>query len=318
MEYRNLGRSGLRVSAVGLGGNNFGRQVDEAGTAAIVNKALDMGVTFFETADVYGDRGRSEEFLGRALKPHRRNVVIASKAGGRMGEGPYWSGASRRYLTDAVDACLRRLDTDYIDLFQLHFPDPGTPIEETLRALDDIVRSGKVRYIGCCNFAGWQVVEAALVAKQKHLTPIISAQNRYNILERDLEKDLLPGASKYGVGLLPYYPLAAGLLTGKYRRGEPAPEGTRLASGIGFYAGILSDHNLELVERLTAFAEARGHSILELAIGWLLTNPAVGCVMAGVTRLEQVESNCASSGWRLTAEEMQEVEAILTTPPASG
>jgi aryl-alcohol dehydrogenase-like predicted oxidoreductase len=317
MEYRNLGASGLRVSALGLGGNNFGRQVDEAGTAAIVNKALDLGMTFFETADVYGERGRSEEFLGRALKPHRRDVVIASKAGGRMGEGPYWSGASRRYLLDAVDACLRRLDTDYIDLFQVHFPDPSTPIEETLRALDDMVRSGKVRYIGCCNYAGWQVVEAALITRHEHLTPMISAQNRYNILERGIQKELMPGASKYGVGILPYYPLAAGLLTGKYRRGEPPPEGSRLTSGIGFYAGILSDANLEVVERLDAFARSHDHTILDLAIGWLLSQPAVGCVMTGVTRVDQVEANCASSEWRLTLEEMQEVDAILTSQPTS-
>ncbi len=187
MEYRNLGNSGLQVSLVGLGCNNFGRRLDAAGTKAVVDKCIDMGITFFDTADVYGGRGKSEEFLAPALKPHRRDIVIATKSASPMGEGPYWRGASRKYLMDAVDACLSRLDTDYIDLYQMHIPDPSTPIEETLRALDDIVRSGKVRYIGNSNYAGWQVVESAWVAKTEHLTPFISAQNQYNLLERNIE-----------------------------------------------------------------------------------------------------------------------------------
>src|SRR5688572_22520487 len=311
MEYKNLGRSGLIVSALGLGCNNLGRQVDEAGTKAIVDKCVEMGITYFDSADVYGaPPGRSEEVLGKALKPHRRNVVLATKGTGRMGEGPGWSGASRRYLMDALDASLRRLDTDYIDLYQLHFPDANTPIEETLRALDDMVRSGKVRYVGCCNFSAWQVVEAAWTSKTEHLVPLVSAQNRYNMLERDIEKELIPAAQKYGLGILPFYPLAAGLLTGKYTR-DYTPEGTRLTSGIHFYDGVLANADYDLLEDLTSFAQERGHSILELAIGWLASNPAVGCVMTGATKVEQIEANALASDWRLTPDEMRQVNEIL-------
>ncbi len=311
MEYKNLGRSGLIVSALGLGCNNLGRQVDEAGTKAIVDKCVEMGITYFDGADVYGaPPGRSEEVLGKALKPYRRNVVLATKGTGRMGEGPGWSGASRRYLMDALDASLRRLDTDYIDLYQLHFPDANTPIEETLRALDDMVRSGKVRYVGCCNFSAWQVVEAAWTSKTEHLVPLVSAQNRYNMLERDIEKELIPAAQKYGLGILPFYPLAAGLLTGKYTR-DHTPQGTRLTSGIHFYDGVLANANYDLLENLTTYAQERGHSLLELAIGWLASNPAVSCVMTGATKVEQIEANALASDWRLTPEEMTEVNAIL-------
>jgi aryl-alcohol dehydrogenase-like predicted oxidoreductase len=310
MEYRNLGNSGLLVSAVGLGCNNIGRQVDEAGTVAIVERCIEHGITFFDTSDVYGAKpGRSEECLGQALKPHRRNVVLATKGTGRLGEGPYWQGASRRYLTEALDDSLRRLGTDYVDLYQLHFPDPLTPIEETLRFLDDAVRVGKVRYIGLTNYTAWGVAEAASIVRAEHLTPVISTQNRYNLLERDIEREVVPMAKRFGLGILPYYPLASGLLTGKYHRDE-TPTGTRLTSGIHFYDGVLANADYDLLDRLTAFASERGHSLLELAIGWLASNPLVGSVMTGATKPEQIEANALASGWRLTPEELREIDEI--------
>jgi aryl-alcohol dehydrogenase-like predicted oxidoreductase len=312
MEYRNLGNSGLIVSAVGLGCNNIGRQVDQAGTDAIVAKCIELGMTLFDTADVYGaERGRSEEYLGRALKPHRRNIVLATKGSGRMGEGPYFAGASRRYLMDALEASLRRLDTDYVDLYQVHFPDPSTPIEETLRALDDMVRSGKVRYVACCNFSGLEIAEAAAVWQREHLSPLISAQNRYNMLERDIEQDVVPAAERHGLAILPFYPLASGLLTGKYQPGQPTPTGTRLTSGIHFYDGVLENADYPKLARLTDFAAERGHSLLELAIGWLASQPAVGSVITGATRVEQIEQNGLAGDWRLTADELRQVDKLL-------
>jgi aryl-alcohol dehydrogenase-like predicted oxidoreductase len=228
-----------------------------------------------------------------------------------MGEGPYWSGASRRYLTDALEASLRRLDTDYVDLYQVHFPDEKTPIEETLRALDDMVRSGKVRYFGFCNYSGLQIAEAAAVAKREHLTPPISAQNRYNMIERDIEKDVVPASVEHGLGILPFYPLLAGLLTGKYRR-DFTPEGTRLTSGIHFYAGILENADYDLIDRYAEFAAERGHTLIELAIGWLASQPAVGCVMTGATRVDQIEQNLQSCEWRLTPEELAQIDELST------
>jgi aryl-alcohol dehydrogenase-like predicted oxidoreductase len=311
MEYRNLGRSGLIVSALGLGCNNIGRQVDQDAADAIINKCVEMGITYFDGADVYGsERGRGEEVLGRAIRPHRRNVVLATKASGRMGEGPYWAGASRKYLMDALDASLRRLDTDYIDLYQIHFPDPSTPIEETLRALDDMVRSGKVRYIGCCNYSVGQLCEAVAAGEREHTVSFISAQNRYNMLQREIRADLLPACERLGLGILPFYPLVSGLLTGKYTR-DHTPEGTRLTSGIHFYDGVLASADYDLLDRLTQFAAERGHSLLELAIGWLASQPAVGSVMTGATKVEQIEANAKASDWRLTPDEMQAVDAIL-------
>ena len=312
MEYKNLGNSGLIVSALGLGTNNIGRQVDMAGTQAIVDKCLEYGMTFFDTADVYvAERGKSEEFLGQALKPHRRDVVIATKGSGPMGEGPYWSGGSRRYLMDALEASLRRLDTGYIDLYQIHFHDPKTPIEETLRALDDMVRSGKVRYVGCSNHSAVQIADAAAVADREHLTHFISAQNRYNLLERGIEKEVVPVSMQNGLGLLPFYPLSAGLLTGKYRA-DYTPEGTRLTSGIRFYAGILENADFPLIDRLTDFAQERDHTLLELAIGWLASQPVVGSVITGATRVEQIEQNLQSCEWRLTQDELTKVDELCS------
>jgi aryl-alcohol dehydrogenase-like predicted oxidoreductase len=286
-------------------------RLDAAATKAVVDKAIDMGITFFDTADVYGGRGKSEEYLGPALKPHRRNVVIATKSASPMGEGPYWAGASRKYLMDAVDDCLRRLDTDYIDLYQMHRWDDRTPIEETLRALEDMVRAGKVRYIGCSNYTGWQVVEAAWVAKTEHLTPFISAQNQYNLLERNIERELVPACRKYGLSILPYFPLASGFLTGKYRPGEPPPEGTRLA-GMGPMASrVLNEKNFDTLMKLEGLAQRSGHTMLDLAIGWLASLPYVGSVIAGATKPEQVEQNVKAAEYRLTPEEMKEVDEIL-------
>jgi aryl-alcohol dehydrogenase-like predicted oxidoreductase len=310
MEYRNLGRSGLQVSAVGLGCNNFGMRIDAAQTAVVVQKAIDCGINFFDTADIYGGRGKSEEFLGAALQGHRRNVIIATKFTVPMGEGPLWGGGSRRYVFEAVEASLRRLGTDYIDLYQIHFPDAKTPIEETLGALEDVVRSGKARYIGCSNFTGWQVVEAQWIARSEHTTAFISAQNQYNLLDRRVERELAPACQKYGLGLLPYFPLASGLLSGKYHRGEAAPEGTRLAAMGDRAKSALSDENFDVIEKLEAWAKAHEHSMLDLAIGWLASHDFVPSVIAGATKPEQVEANVAAGAWKLTPAEIAEVDAI--------
>ncbi len=314
MEYRSLGNSGLQVSVVGLGCNNFGGRVDAAGTAAVIDKCIDMGITLFDTADLYGG-GKSEEFMGPALKQHRRNIVIATKAAGPMGEGPYWRGLSRKYLIEAVDASLRRLGTDYIDLFQVHFPDPKTPIEETLRTLDDIVKSGKVRYIGNSNFFGWQVVEADWVARTEHLTRFISAQNEYNLLQRNIETELAPAITTYGLGLLPYFPLASGFLTGKYRPNEAPPEGTRLGNPNSPFGRVLNEGNFDMLTKLETFAQERGHSMIELAFSWLASKPYVGSVIAGATKPEQVEQNAKAADWHLTDEEFAEVDEIMGRTP---
>jgi aryl-alcohol dehydrogenase-like predicted oxidoreductase len=307
MEHKPLGRSGLRVSAVGLGCNNFGQRCDVAQTRAVVAKALDLGVTLFDTADVYGGGGVSEEYLGKALEGRRADVVVATKFGMPMGGG--WKrGGSRRWIVQAAEDSLRRLGSDWIDLYQIHFPDPATPIEETLRALDDLVRQGKVRYLGCSNFAGWQVVEAAWTAKNESLSPFVSAQNFYNLLERGVEKELVPACNAYGLGVLPYFPLASGLLTGKYRRGEAAPEGTRLAAPR--FKGALNEKNFDKVEKLAAVAADAGHSLLELAIGWLASQPHVPSVIAGATKPEQVEQNVRAAEWKLTPAELAKVNEV--------
>lgn len=310
MEYRHLGRSGLQVSVVGLGCNNFGMRCDFDQSKAVVHQALEAGITLFDTADVYGGQGRSEEFLGKILKGHRQDVVIATKFGMKMGEGPHKSGGSRKYIISAVEDSLRRLDTDYIDLYQMHRPDPETPIEETLRALDDLVTSGKVRYIGNSNYAGWQVAEAHYVAKQGNLAPFISAQNEYNLLDRRIEGELVPACNKFGLSILPYFPLASGFLTGKYRQGQDLPAGTRLANAGPMAARVLTEKNYEMLGKLEAFADARGKTMLDLAIGWLASLPHVGSVIAGATKPEQVDQNVAAGAWRLSAEELAEVDAI--------
>ncbi|WP_323097181.1 aldo/keto reductase [Intrasporangium sp. YIM S08009] len=313
MTYRQLGDSGLTVSTVGLGCNNFGRRIDQEATNAVVRTAIDAGVTLFDTADIYG-QGASEEMLGLALGAERENVVVATKFGMDMqgSNGPDWGvRGSRRYVRKAVEASLRRLGTDWIDLYQLHRPDPVTPIEETLAALDELVREGKVRYIGSSNFTGWQVVDADWTARAAGTTPFVSAQNEYSLLERDVEDELVPACEHVGVGLLPFFPLASGLLTGKYRRGEAAPEGTRLAGSAERLAGA----DWDTVEALEAFAARRDLRLIDVAIGGLAAQPAVASVIAGATRPEQVLDNVRAGGWDPSADDLAELDD-LTAPPA--
>ncbi len=309
MEYRRLGNSGLEVSIVGLGCNNFGMRIDQTATEAVVGQALECGINLFDTADIYGG-SKSEEFLGRALGARRHEAVIATKFAGGMGEGPMRRGTSRRYIMQAVEDSLRRLGTDYIDLYQVHFPDPSTPLEETMRTLDDLVRSGKVRYIGNSNFAGWQIASAHWIAKTEHLEPFISAQNQYSLLHRSAETEVVPACAAYGVGILPHTPLGSGLLTGKYRAGEQPPEGTRLANPSPWSQRMLTERNLQVVEALRTFAEGRGHTLVELAFSWLLQQPRVASVIAGATKPEQVDQNVASASWELSAEELAEIDRL--------
>jgi len=313
MEYRNLGNTGLKVSIVGIGCNNFGRRCDAVATAAVVDAALDAGVNFFDSADIYGPNGLSEEYLGQAIKgKDRSSVIIASKFANPMGAGDLMRGASRRYIMNAVDASLKRLGTDYIDLYQQHVPDDQTPIEETLRALDDLVRSGKVRYIGHSNFNGWQLADAHWTARHHGLNPFVTAQNHYSLIDRRIEKDVVPAAQHFGIGILPYFPLASGLLTGKYQRGEAAPQGTRLAAWGERGAAALSEQNFAIVDKLTAFAQAHDRTLLELAMSWLATKPYISSVIAGATSVRQVEQNAAAATWRLSDAEMAEVNELST------
>ncbi|MGO4359800.1 aldo/keto reductase [Terrabacter sp. RAF57] len=313
MTYRQLGDSGLTVSTVGIGCNNFGRRLDQDGTNAVVRQALDSGITLFDTADIYG-QGASEEMLGLALGSERENVVVATKFGMDMqgANGPDWGvRGSRRYVRKAVESSLRRLGTDWIDLYQLHRPDPQTPIDETLAALDELVREGKVRYLGSSNFTGWQVVDADWTARAAGTSRFVSAQNEYSLLERDVEDEVVPACEHVGVGLLPFFPLASGLLTGKYRRGEPAPEGTRLAG----MADRLGGADWDTIEALEAYAAQRGLRPIDVAIGGLAAQPAVASVIAGATRPEQVVDNVRAGLWEPTVEDLAEIDAV-TTPPA--
>ncbi len=307
MRYRQLGPSGLQVSAIGLGTNNFGRRLDAGGTEDVVHAALDAGVNMIDTSNSYGN-GYSEEFIGRALKGRRNQAVIATKVSSRVADGPNNAGNSRKHIYDQVDVSLRRLRTDYIDLYQIHWWDPNTPIEETLRALDDLIRAGKVRYAGCSNFASWQVCESHWTAKTLGINGFVSMQPRYSMLYRQPEAEMMPFCEKYGIGVLPYYPLENGFLTGKYRRGQPAPDGTRLSEND---RGTLTSRNFDILEKLEQFASERGHTILELAFAWLLASPVVSSVIAGATRPHQVEANAASADWSLTPDDLEVVNAIL-------
>jgi aryl-alcohol dehydrogenase-like predicted oxidoreductase len=307
LEYRNLGRSGLIVSAVGLGCNNFGGRSDEAATRAAVHKALDLGITFYDTSDTYGADGASEEYVGRALAGRRHEIVLATKFARSMAAG---EGASRRYVMSAVEASLRRLGTDYIDLYQQHIEDPRTPIEETLRALDDLVRQGKVRYIGCSTLSAWQVVEAQWTSKHLNLASFVCCQERYNLLERELDAALAPVIEQYGLGLIPFSPLFNGLLTGKYRRNRPVPEGTRLSTASRMVERTLTDANWEKVEALAEFCETRGCTMLELALGWLLARPGVSSVIAGATSPEQIAANVDAAEFEPSPEDMDEIDRL--------
>lgn len=311
MEFRQVGNSGLQVSVVGLGCNNFGRRLNRPGSQRVVHAAIDCGITFFDTADVYGD-GQSEEYLGAAIKGRRENLIIATKFRSPMGDSPYDQGGSRRYILKAVQASLRRLETDYIDLYQMHAPDPKTPIEETLSALGDLVQNGTVRYVGCSNFSGWQIADADWVGRTSQLTQFISAQNHYSLLERGVEREVVPACRQFGLGVIPYFPLASGMLTGKYKRGQEPPEGTRLA-GSPSPGRFMNDSNFDIVERLEAFAATRGLSLLQVAIGGLAAQPEVASVIAGATKPEQIEANVEAATWVPTQEELAEINEMAPT-----
>ncbi len=326
MEQRTLGKGGPAVSALGLGCNNFGGRIDFAATRAVVHKALDLGITFFDTSDTYGyrgraagpggdsggARGRSEEYLARILGPRRNAVVLATKFGMPMDDAGRLQGASRGYIMRAVEASLKRLDTDRIDLYQLHRPDPATPIEETLRALDDLVRQGKVRHVGCSYFTATQLAESRAVATRNGLHAFITCQNEYSLIERGIERDLVAEMTAEGVGLLPYLPLASGLLTGKYRRDAPPPEGARLSYRHGQAGRFLTPRNWTLVERFEGFCAARGRTLLELAFAWLKAQPVVASVIAGATSAAQVEANVRAFAWQLAPEEKAAADALAT------
>jgi aryl-alcohol dehydrogenase-like predicted oxidoreductase len=303
MRTRRLGSSDLEVTIVGLGCNNFGGRIDEEASRAVIDAALDVGVTFFDTADVYGNRGGSEEIIGRALVGKRDQVVLATKFGHDLGDGETARG-SRPYIRKAVEASLRRLQTDRIDLYQYHRPDGVTPIEETLGALNELVQEGTVRAIGSSNFTAVMVEEAHTIASGRGLTPYASEQSEYSWLARDAEDELLPACERLGVGFIPYFPLASGLLTGKYRRGEPAPEGTRL------HGREIEEAKLDRVERLDAFATERGVTLLEVAIGGLLAQPAVASVIAGATKPEQVQANAQAGNWQPSIEDLAALRAL--------
>ena len=310
MELRNLGRSGLRVSAIGLGCNNFGGRIDLQATRQVIHKALDAGITLFDTADVYGERGGSETCMGQVLGDARKRIVLATKFGMPMDDAGESEGASRRYVAAAVEASLRRLKTDWIDLYQLHRPDPRTPIEETLRALDDLSRAGKIRYYGCSNLPAWQVVEAQWTAKTLNLSGFVSCQDEYSLVMRDAERDLLPAMRACGLGLLPYFPLASGLLTGKYRRNMPLPEEARLTKTQRLADRYLTEKNWAASEKLIDFAEARGRKPVELAFSWLLARAPVASVIAGATKPEQIEENVKAGAWGMTEDDLAEIDRI--------
>jgi aryl-alcohol dehydrogenase-like predicted oxidoreductase len=305
METRRLGDSEVEVSVVGLGCNQLGRRVDLEGTRALVDAALDSGITFFDTADIYGGAGRSEELLGEALAGRRDSVVIGTKFGMDMGDGKGPRG-SAGYIRNAIEASLRRLRTDVIDLYQYHEPDGVTPIEETLGALDELVRAGKVRAVGCSKFDAVQLDEAARAARDHGYAQFVSVQEEYSLLRRAADDELVPACARLGVSLIPFFPLARGLLTGKYRRGEPAPEGTRLAGS----GEVADDADFEVIERLQRFAEERGLTLLEVAIGGLAAQPTVASVIAGATKPEQVHANALAGRWKPATDELAALNAL--------
>ena len=314
MEIRNLGRSGLRVSAIGLGCNNFGGRIGVEASRAVVDAAIEHGITLFDTADVYGEKGGSETLLGEILGHRRHDIVLASKFAMPMDEKDVLKGASRRYIVSAVEASMKRLKTDWLDLYQQHRPDPLTPIEETLRTLEDLVHQGKIRYYGCSNLPGWQVVEAAWTARTHNLSGFVSCQDEVSLVVRHHETDLMPAMRQYGLGMLPYFPLASGLLTGKYKRNTPMPGDARLTNTARLADKYLTDKNWHIAEKLEDFATARGHTILELAFSWLLSRAPVSSVIAGATKPEQIAANVKAGGWVLTAADLAEIDKITLAP----
>lgn len=309
MEYRQLGHSGLQVSVIGLGTNQFGGKVDQEGVNEIITGALDLGINFIDTADAY-QKGASEETLGVALKGRWDEVVLATKVFFPTGEGPNDRGVSRYHILNGLEASLRRLQSDHIDLYQMHRWDDKTPIEETLRTLDDLVSSGKVRYIGASNYAAWQLARANLLAEVRGWASFISIQNHYHMLERELEREAIPFCNAHDVGILPYFPLAGGFLTGKYKRGEPAPTGSRGEKST-YVQKYMSDGNYDKIEALTAWAEKRERTMTELAHAWLLAQPQVSSVISGATKLAHVQRNVKSADWHLAEDELNEVNTIL-------
>ena len=310
MEQRTLGKSGLLVSLVGLGCNNFGGRTDLETSRKVIHKSLDLGITLLDTADIYANKGGSETVLGEVLGARRKDIVLATKFCGPMNEAGTLKGASRRYIMTAIEASLKRMKTDWIDLYQIHMPDPLTPMEETLRTLDDLVQSGKVRYVGCSNHKAWQVTEAKWISRRDGIERFISCQDEYSLIVRDAEKELIPAMETYGIGLLPYFPLASGMLTGKYKHNAPMPEKARLSYVQNLADRYLTDANWQTVEKLTDFAAKRGKTILELAFSWLAGRPTVASVIAGATRPDQVEQNVTAASWKLTPEDMAEVDKL--------
>ena len=311
MELHQL--AGRTVSLVGLGCNSVGARVDDERSIEVVHAALDNGITFYDTADVYG-QGHSEEMLGKGLGSRRDDVVIATKFAVQMGDDPSHRGASPRWVKQAAEDSLRRLGTDRIDLYQQHEPDPDVPLEETLGALHELVEAGKVLALGCSKFTGDLIRQANGLADDKGLTPLRTSQNEYSLLARGAEQDVIPTCLEQGVDFLPFYPLGRGLLTGKYKRDAPLPPEGRITKMTEEQAApLLSQENFDLVDRLTAFAADRGHTLLELAFAWLVAQPSVGCVIAGATSRSQIESNVAAAGWKLSGAELDEVDK-LTTP----
>ncbi|MGH3512583.1 MAG: aldo/keto reductase [Pseudonocardiaceae bacterium] len=307
MRYRQLGESGLTVSVIGLGGNNFGGRIGLKETRSVVDAALDCGVTLVDTADIYGSKGGSEELLGQVLAGRREHVVLATKFGMDMGDGTVARG-SRTYIRRAVEESLRRLQTDYIDLYQYHVPDGVTPLEETLATLDELITDGKVRYIGSSNFAGWQIADADWIARTQHQARFVSAQNHYNLLQRDAEQEIIPSCVNRGVGVLPYFPLANGLLTGKYSRGQAPPRGTRLTGR----ESELTDDVFDKLEALQRFGAEHGRSLLEVGIAGLAAMPAIASVIAGATKPEQARANAAAGEWELSSDELGTLRSALS------
>ena len=309
MKHRKLGKSALEVSVVGLGCNNFGylASMDVASSRRVIDKAIEVGINFFDTSDSYGS---SEEIMGEVLGERRKKIVLATKVGAKQNADGEKPGVSRAYILAEVEESLRRLRTDWIDLYQIHYPDPKTPIEESLRAMDDLVKQGKVRYIGCSNFSAAQLDEAQKVSAGKNLAAFVSSQDEYSLLVRTIERERLPAIERYGMSELPYFPLASGLLTGKYKQAAAAPEGTRLAQKQALAERFQTAANVEKVARLDQFAARRGHTLLELAFSWLVARPVVASVIAGATKPEQIENNAKAATWELNAEELAEVDRI--------
>jgi aryl-alcohol dehydrogenase-like predicted oxidoreductase len=309
MEYRNLGKAGVKVSAIGIGCNQFGGKVDIDGTKAVIHQALDSGINFFDTADVYS-AGVSEEYVGAALEGQWQKVVIATKVRYKMGDGPNDMGASRYHILNGVEASLRRLRTDHIDLYQIHEWDETVRVDEMLRALDDLVRSGKVRYIGASKFSAWQLSHSNTIADLRGWEQFISIQAHHHMLEREIERELLPYCRFANIGILPFFPLAGGFLTDKYKRGEPVPAGSR-GEFSQYVKHYLTDANFDKLDKLRAFADSRGHTLHDLAFAWLLNNKQISSVIAGATTPEQVTQNAATVDWQLSTEDMTELGKLL-------